>query len=166
MSQELATDGNAGSDHAGPEEASEHASSPRSPMILVAEDNKLNCLLMAEQLRLLGFAAEIAESGQEALVRWRTGAFAILLTDIQMPDMDGYELAEAIRSEEAGGARMPIIALTADELRGQAARWKTAGIDDHLTKPAELAALKAMLQRWLKRDRAAQPQPAGDRAAG
>ena len=93
------------------------AVAPGDPMtpILVAEDNRLNGLLMVEQLQMIGFAAEIVTSGREALTRWRSGRFAALLTDIQMPGMDGYELAACIRSEEATtGARTPIIALTAN----------------------------------------------------
>ena len=134
----------------------------RSPgiSILVAEDNKLNVLLMAEQFRVLGIDAEIVTDGHAALARWRTGRFAAILTDIQMPGMDGYELAESIRREEGQCSRIPIIALTANASHDKKARWRTAGIDDCLDKPAELAALGAMLDRWTRPPTVAPSAPA------
>lgn len=117
--------------------------------VLVAEDNRLNSLLMQEQLRLLGFSAELTTTGRDALARWREAEFAALLTDIQMPGMDGYELASRIRDEEGDRARMPIIALTANAFHDGSARWRAAGIDAYLMKPAELPMLKATLERWI-----------------
>jgi two-component system sensor histidine kinase/response regulator len=160
MPQAPSSDTNELSHRADAEALAAAAPAKYSLAILVADDNKLNCFLMAEQLRLLGYVAEIAESGNEALELWRTGTFAVLLTDIKMPGMDGYELAEAIRTEEAGRSRMPIIALSADTLGDQEPRWKNVGIDDCLTKPVELMALKAMLERWPRR------AEVGDRATG
>jgi len=118
--------------------------------ILVAEDNKLNVLLMAEQFRLLGVDAEIVPNGRVALERWRTGRFAAVLTDIQMPEMNGYQLAESIRREEGGKGRVPIIALTANASQDGSARCRKAGMDDCLEKPTELAILETMLQRWTR----------------
>jgi two-component system sensor histidine kinase/response regulator len=117
--------------------------------VLVAEDNRLNSLLMQEQLRLLGFSAEFATTGRDALARWREADFAALLTDIQMPGMDGYELASRIRDEEGDRPRMPIIALTANAFHDGSARWRAAGIDAYLMKPAELSTLKATLEQWI-----------------
>jgi two-component system, sensor histidine kinase and response regulator len=74
---------------------------------------------------------------------------ALIFTDLHMPDMDGYDLALAIRSEEKGRARIPVIALTANALPGEAERCRTVGMDDYLTKPAPLTELSAMLERWL-----------------
>jgi two-component system sensor histidine kinase/response regulator len=128
--------------------------------VLVAEDNRLNSLLMQEQLRLLGFSAEFSTTGSDALVRWREGAFAALLTDIQMPGMDGYELARRIREEEGEGARIPIIALTANAFHDRSAHWRTAGIDAYLMKPAELTVLRATLEQWIGKDRGAPSQDA------
>jgi two-component system sensor histidine kinase/response regulator len=127
--------------------------SPSRTHLLVAEDNRLNILLMQEQLRLLGFSAEFVTTGSDALMHWREGVFAALLTDIQMPGMDGYELARRIRDEEGEGARIPIIALTANAFHDRSALWRTAGIDAYLMKPAELTVLKATLERWIGPDR-------------
>ena len=118
--------------------------------VLVAEDNRLNSLLITEQLRLLGFLPTVVANGQEALARWRGGEFALLLTDLNMPDMDGYALASAIRAEEGAGKRIPIIALTADAFHGKSERWRAAGIDAYLTKPLELTALKTALEHWVR----------------
>ena len=70
-----------------------------------------------------------------------------------MPDRDGYELANTIRSEEGSQRRMPIVALTANASKGEAARCKANGMDDYLTKPVPMHALNAMLQRWLGKAR-------------
>ncbi|GAB4173858.1 MAG: hypothetical protein Fur0039_15510 [Rhodocyclaceae bacterium] len=123
----------------------------RGRLILVAEDNETNQQVIRQQLALLGLAAEIAGDGAEALERWKSGEYALVLTDLHMPRMDGYELTAAIRSAEAdaGAGRSPIIALTANALKGEAERCKAAGMDDYLSKPVRLAELKAVLERWL-----------------
>ena len=118
-------------------------------LILVAEDDGVNQEVILQQLALLGYAAEAVGDGAAALARWRDGGFALLLTDIHMPEIDGYDLAIEIRRHEAGGHRAPIIALTANALRGEAARAKAAGIDEFLTKPVPLAVLRDVLSRWL-----------------
>jgi PAS domain S-box-containing protein len=120
-------------------------------LILVAEDDEVNQKVILQQLELLGYAAEIAGNGREALRMWREGHYALLLTDLHMPEMDGYTLADTIRREEAGRARMPILALTANALRGEANRARAAGMDEYLTKPVQLQLLQAALQQWLPR---------------
>jgi CheY-like chemotaxis protein/HPt (histidine-containing phosphotransfer) domain-containing protein len=129
-------------------------------LILVAEDDAVNQKVILRQIEVLGHAAEIAENGGEALRLWRTGDYALLLSDLHMPDMDGYTLAEAIRHEEAQRGtlwreRMPILALTANALRGEAMRAQAAGMDEYLTKPLQLHLLKAALAKWLPRADAA-----------
>jgi signal transduction histidine kinase/CheY-like chemotaxis protein len=118
-------------------------------LILVAEDDAVNRQVIQHQLGHLGYVAEMAEDGTTALQRWRTGAYGLLLTDLHMPEMDGYALARAIRREETGTARFPIVALTANALRGQAKRAQAVGMDDYLTKPVELDALAGVLARWI-----------------
>jgi signal transduction histidine kinase/CheY-like chemotaxis protein/HPt (histidine-containing phosphotransfer) domain-containing protein len=120
-------------------------------LILVAEDDSVNQKVVLQQLALLGYAAEVAGDGTEALARWLDGGFALLFTDLHMPVMDGYQLAVEIRRQEGNGRRMPIIALTANALRGEAARAKAAGMDDYLTKPVALARLREVLEAWLPR---------------
>ena len=117
-------------------------------LILVAEDNEYNQKVILQQLMLLGRTADIANNGQEALARWQGGAYALLITDLHMPLMDGYELTAAIRAAELGKPRLPIIAFTANALKGEAERCKAIGMDDYLSKPVQLAELKAMLKKW------------------
>ena len=128
------------------------------PLILVAEDNEINQKVVLKQLALLGFEAEIASTGREALECWQQGDYALLLTDLHMPRMDGYELAVAIRAAETAPRRMPIIALTANALKGEARHCRDLGMDDYMTKPVQLATLKAMLAKWLPAP--ARPTPA------
>lgn len=118
-------------------------------LILVVEDNETNQKVILQQLSLLGFAADVAGDGHNALERWRSGDYALLLTDLHMPKMDGYELTSTIRAEEGGIRRTAIIALTANAIKGEALRCLNAGMDDYLSKPAPLADLDAMLKKWL-----------------
>ena len=118
--------------------------------VLVAEDNEINQEVIRRQLKLIGFEAEIVANGVEALVGWRTGRFALLLTDLQMPEMDGYELTARIRAAERGQARIPIVALTANALKEESDRCKAVGMDDYLTKPVQVSKLDAVLTRWMQ----------------
>ncbi|WP_018233458.1 PAS domain S-box protein [Thioalkalivibrio thiocyanodenitrificans] len=128
-------------------------------LILVAEDDPINQKVILQQLRLLGYAAEVVESGVEALERWHTGDHALILTDLHMPEMDGYALTREIRRQAAGRHRIPIIALTANALRGEAHRARAAGMDEYLTKPVSLEKLRAALEKWL----AQSPSDDGDK---
>ena len=128
--------------------------------ILVAEDNDINRRVIARQLALLGLQCDTAEDGFEALERWRQGQYSLLLTDLHMPGMDGYELTARIRSEEAPGRRTPIVAVTANALRGEKERCIDAGMDDFILKPVQVAALQEVLARWLQLD-TEQRTPAG-----
>lgn len=146
------------------------APGPGGGPILVAEDHPTNRLVISRQLALLGYACEVAEDGRAALDLWRTGRFPLVLTDCQMPEMDGFDLTAAIRAEEKwSNRRTPIIAFTANAMSGEAQRCVAAGMDDALSKPVEIAALRRVLQRFLPDDRApapvetpAPPSPAAD----
>jgi PAS domain S-box-containing protein len=118
-------------------------------LILVAEDNETNQKVIIRQLALLGFAADVANDGLEALERWRSGDYALLLTDLHMPKMDGYELTAIIRSEEQNLQHSTIIAITANALKGEAQHCQESGMDDYLSKPVPLESLKMMLKKWL-----------------
>jgi len=123
-------------------------------LILVAEDDEVNQIVILRLIDILGYAAEVADNGLEAFRMWSVGNYALLLTDLNMPDMDGYALAEAIRQQEALRAptaqpRMPILALTANALRGEASRALAAGMDEYLTKPLQLHLLDEAISRWL-----------------
>jgi PAS domain S-box-containing protein len=118
-------------------------------LVLIAEDNETNREVMQEQLRLLGYACEVAEDGAVALRMWRSGRYAMLLTDCNMPNMDGFELTEAIRQAEPKGTHQPIIAVTANAMQGEAQRCRARGMDDYLSKPLRLEELGPMLAKWL-----------------
>jgi len=134
-------------------------------LILVAEDDEINQKVILQQLELLGYAAEIAPNGKEALQLWQASVnageaahrYALLLTDLHMPEMDGYDLTQAIRREEAArgdGMHLPILALTANALRGEETRAKSLGMDDFLTKPVLLKVLKVAIAHWVEPERA------------
>ena len=131
-------------------------------LILLAEDNETNREVMQEQLRLLGYACEVAEDGCVALEMWRTGRFALLLTDCHMPNMDGFGLTAAIRAAEHQGQHLPIVAVTASTMQGQAQRCLQQGMDDFLSKPLRLMELDRMVAKWLAQA-AAPSQPEADR---
>ncbi len=136
--------------------------------VLAVDDYDVNLEVLAAQLDILGVEADLARNGIEALTRWRAGNYALVLTDIHMPDMDGFELTREIRAEEAGrgdGARIPIVALTANALKGEAERCLTAGMDDYLTKPLTLDRLRVALDRWLATPTPPPAAPAIDRGA-
>ena len=120
-------------------------------LVLLIDDHPTNRMVIARQLALAGYASEAAEDGEQGLAMWRSGRFGLLLSDVHMPKLDGYELARTIRAEEArdGRARTPIVALTASALKGEAERCLAAGMDDYLAKPVGIPVLTAMLQRWL-----------------
>ncbi len=122
-------------------------------LILVAEDNETNQDVIREQLDLLGYAADIAADGQAAYEAWLTGDYALVLTDLHMPHMDGYQLTTAIRAREAkiAAVRTPVIAFTANALKGEAEHCKAVGMDDYLTKPVQLTNLLTTLEKWLPR---------------
>ncbi len=119
-------------------------------VVLVAEDNPVNQEVVRQQLAILGYDCDIAASGSTALRALSENAYLLLLCDCHMPGMDGFELTRIIRAgERAGTTRLPIIAITANALPGEAARCKSAGMDDYLAKPIEIRTLESMLNRWI-----------------
>lgn len=122
-----------------------------SQLILVAEDNSVNQEIIRRQLQHLGYDCVITDNGQSALEHWRARPYGLLLTDCYMPDMDGITLTKTIRQHEQADSlpRLPIIALTANAMRGEAERCIQAGMDDYLSKPLQLATLRHLLARWL-----------------
>jgi len=127
------------------------ASSLQCGRLLVVDDNAVNRDVALAQLRVFGLAADAVVDGTEALALWQPGRYKAVLADIHMPGMDGYRLTAAIRSREAelAAPRTPIIAVTANAMRGEAERCLAAGMDDYIAKPVTIARLRAILQRWL-----------------
>jgi signal transduction histidine kinase/ActR/RegA family two-component response regulator len=119
--------------------------------VLVAEDNVVNQKLIARFLEQLGCSSQIAANGREALAALEKDAFDLILMDCQMPELDGFAATAEIRRREAAGAhaRIPIVALTANAMRGDRERCLEAGMDDYLTKPLKRDALEQTLERWL-----------------
>jgi len=123
--------------------------------VLVAEDNLVNLKLTYHQLHLLGVEVKVAATGQEAWEAIRKGSFDLIFMDIQMPELDGYEVTRKLRQWEGdSGTRTPVVALTAQALSSDRDRCFAAGMDDHLTKPATLEDLGRLLKQWLSPKRA------------
>jgi PAS domain S-box-containing protein len=120
--------------------------------ILVAEDNQVNQIVIKEQLKLLGLYADIFKDGFEALRAWRNNNYALIVTDIDMPNMNGYQLTAAIRNEEKSKGIEPIkiIALTAMVLKAhEYENYQSMGIDEYLIKPTSLAELSLIMTKYL-----------------
>ncbi|KAA5606978.1 PAS domain S-box protein [Roseospira marina] len=139
-------------------------------LILVAEDNATNQTVIRMLMARLGLVADVAADGREALSLFETRRYGLVVTDCHMPDMDGYELTERIRAQEAGGtdaAHTPIVALTADAIAGTAKYCLDRGMDDYLTKPVAVADLEAVVVRWLPRAlELRRPRPTGPAPLG
>ncbi len=120
-------------------------------VVLVAEDNPINQDVLCQQLSILGYDCDIADNGAAALKALETGRYLLMLCDCHMPGVDGFELTRRVRAIEgtANAQRLPIIAITANALPGEAARCRAAGMDDYLAKPIEIRTLQAMIERWL-----------------
>lgn len=123
----------------------------RKQLILIAEDNEVNRKVIVHQLGVLGYQADLADNGVEALKQWRTGDYSLLLTDLQMPLMDGFELAKNIRAQECSTTKIPIIALTANTLMEESEKCESVGMNGFLIKPASLEDLNATLEDYLER---------------
>jgi two-component system, sensor histidine kinase and response regulator len=131
-----------------------------APRILVAEDNLINQKLTVRILEKLGYQSDVVENGQEALAALAKGSYALVLMDCQMPVVDGFEATKLLRQREATDQEsaapdsyetrhIPIVALTANAMRGDRERCLAAGMDDYLTKPIRKDDLKGVLERWI-----------------
>jgi CheY-like chemotaxis protein len=116
--------------------------------VLVAEDNPVNQLVARGLLAGLGYAVEVVADGQQAVAALGRGQYDVVLMDCRMPVMDGYAAATAIRRQEGGGRRTPIVAMTAHALAGEAEKCRAAGMDDYVAKPVTAERLAAVMARW------------------
>jgi two-component system, sensor histidine kinase len=120
--------------------------------VLIVEDNAVLQKLITFQLRHLGLTGETASTGIQAVEATRNKDFCLILMDVQMPEMDGYQATLEIRKGETKtGKRTPIVALTASALEGDRERCLGAGMDDYLVKPVKLEQFKEVVEKWIKR---------------
>ena len=125
-----------------------------APQVLLVEDNEVNRLVAEGMLRKLGVRTDAAGNGAEALAALERERYDLVLMDVQMPVMDGFEATRRIREREAAGAssRISIIAMTAHAMQGDRDKCMEAGMDDYLAKPIMPQALTDMLAKWLRRE--------------
>ncbi len=134
-----------------------HQNQPEHPStgplrILLAEDNAVNQTIVTRMLRKLGHSVTVAGNGRETLASWQDGNFDLILMDIQMPLMDGFECTAAIRlCDQRRGTHTPIIAVTAHAMKGDEERCLAAGMDGYLAKPVRSQDLYAAIARVMAR---------------
>ncbi len=118
--------------------------------VLIAEDNETNQVYIKYIMEELGVTFKIVPTGRSAVDYWRSENPSIILMDISMPDMNGYEATQLIRKDEIklNKTRTPIIAVTAHTLEGDEERCLQAGMDDYLSKPVSITGLRSKLSQW------------------
>jgi len=127
--------------------------------LLVVEDNQMNQIVTQRQLRAFGLDCKVAADGRAGLIALEEARYALILLDLSMPEMDGFEMARRIREGEDGSFRIPIVALTANVAEGERDRVLAAGMDGYLSKPVDLPSLAGMLGRWIPLQVSARPIP-------
>jgi len=133
---------------------SSHRAGAERRRILVVDDNEFNRAVLARQVAALGYEAEQASDGEEALHLLAQRSYALVLADCQMPGMDGFEFARSVRRSEAeagAGEHIPIVAWTANVMPDDVAACRDAGMDDVLAKPSALPTVQRALRTWVDR---------------
>ena len=127
----------------------EDAPRRRPGRVLLAEDNAVNQQVALAILDSLGFSADVASDGRQAVEMLRAGSYTVVLMDCQMPRLDGFAATREIRAGGGEASRTPIIALTASALASDREKCLTAGMDDFVSKPLRRETLIAALNRWV-----------------
>ena len=117
--------------------------------LLLVEDNPVNQKLAMILLRKAGYAVDLAENGLRAIEQIGQRRYDAVLMDVQMPEMDGFEATRRIRQQEMPGSHLPIIAMTANAMKGDEELCRAAGMDDYISKPFALPKLVQVLDRWV-----------------
>ncbi len=120
--------------------------------VLVVDDNSVSQLLMKKLLQRAGCSADIAATGPQAVGMLSQGTYDLVLMDVQMPDMDGYETTRQIRQSPTFG-RIPVVAMTAHAMKGDREKCLEAGMNDYLSKPIRASELCEKLRLWLKTEK-------------
>lgn len=121
-----------------------------APVILIVEDNPVNQQVTLRMLMQLGYQADVAGDGMEAILATESREYAAILMDCHMPGMDGLTATRWIRGIEVEGSRLPIIALTASTRPDDRSTCLAAGMDDYLSKPVRAHELALVLDRWIR----------------
>jgi CheY-like chemotaxis protein/nitrogen-specific signal transduction histidine kinase len=135
------------------------AATTASARILIVDDAPVNTTIAIHQLKKLGYAADVARNGLEAIAAVTTHAYDIVLMDCNMPEMDGFAATEEIRRREGSAKHTIVIAMTASVLGLAREKCLASGMDDYITKPVKSDALRAVLERWLPRPNTTPPGP-------
>jgi CheY-like chemotaxis protein len=117
--------------------------------LLVAEDNYINLAVVSRMLESLGYAFDAAENGLDCLTLFNQSDYDLVLTDIQMPGLDGIQVASKIRTMKAPKRDTPIVAMTAIADLAEVERFYEAGINDVLAKPFNKVDLLGCIEKWL-----------------
>jgi len=114
-------------------------------MILIAEDNLINQKVIERMVQKLGYRADLVANGRAALEALSQSAYGLVFMDCQMPEMDGFEACREIRKRESGVGHIPIVAITANAMKGDRERCLEAGMDDYVSKPFKQDDLKNVI---------------------
>ncbi len=131
-----------------PAAAPEQGKANRYFRVLVAEDNIVNQKVAVRQLEKLGYAADVAADGLEAIEALKRIPYDLVLMDCQMPEMDGFQATSEIRRTEEGQGHTPIVAMTANAMEGDREKCMAAGMDGYIPKPVRIETLAEILKRW------------------
>ena len=131
--------------------------------VLIVDDNLVNQKVATRFLENLGASVELACNGEEAIVKWLAREYDLIFMDCQMPVVDGFEATRQIRARESQtAAHIPIVAMTANAMKGDRERCLDCGMDDYLSKPVKPESLRSMLQKWIEIKSAAPETAIGD----